>query len=172
MPADEAHIEFTFVGDGASFVGDREIVEGTVTALFSNESDGAARVAVLGYETGSDALAEELEIMEEAALSSRATRPPTDTSKSSSTAWVKRSRLGAIPGRWTWLLATPTCSMWVGRKRPVEDPLSDAVSGLFGRRLSRTRPLPSWWILLHQRQSATSPRAPGAGDRRGGSGDD
>lgn len=65
VPADEAQIEFTFVGDGATFVGDREIVEGTVTVLFSNESDGAARPTFLGYETGSNALAEELEVMDE-----------------------------------------------------------------------------------------------------------
>jgi hypothetical protein len=65
VPADEARVEITFTGDGASFVGDREIAEGAVTVVFSNESDSAARFAILGYETGSDALAEELEVMDE-----------------------------------------------------------------------------------------------------------
>ena len=65
VPADEAQLEFTFTGDGASFAGDREIAEGAVIVLFSNEADGAAIFTILGYETGSDALAEELEVMEE-----------------------------------------------------------------------------------------------------------
>ena len=65
VPADEARVEITFTGGGASFVGDREIAEGAVTVVFSNESDSAARFAILGYETGSDALAEELEVMNE-----------------------------------------------------------------------------------------------------------
>ena len=65
VPADEAQLEFTFAGDGASFAGDREIAEGAVIVLFSNESDGAAIFTILGYESGPDALAEELEVMEE-----------------------------------------------------------------------------------------------------------
>ncbi len=65
VPADEAQLELTFTGDGASFAGDREIAEGVVIVLFSNESDGAAIFTILGYETGSDALTEELEVMGE-----------------------------------------------------------------------------------------------------------
>jgi len=64
-PADEAQIEITFTGDGTTFVGDRRIIEGNVTVRFSNESDGRTIVAVLGYETGSEALADELEVLAE-----------------------------------------------------------------------------------------------------------
>jgi len=65
VAADEAQIEITFTGDGTSFVGDREIIEGTVTVTFSNETDSVATVYVMGYETGSAALAEELKVVEE-----------------------------------------------------------------------------------------------------------
>ena len=65
VPAEEAQIEITFSGDGTSFVGDREIIEGTATVTFSNETDGRAILVVLGYETGSAALAEELGVMAE-----------------------------------------------------------------------------------------------------------
>lgn len=65
VSADDAQLELTFTGDGTSFVGDREIIEGTVTVTFSNETDSEAIVAVLGFETGSAALAEELELLEE-----------------------------------------------------------------------------------------------------------
>lgn len=64
VPADEARIEVAFTGDGTSFVGDREIVEGTVTVTFSNETDSDGILYVMAYETGSDALAVELEMIE------------------------------------------------------------------------------------------------------------
>ncbi len=53
VAADEALIEITYTDDGTSFVGDREVIEGTVTVTFSNETDSGAIVAVLGYGTGS-----------------------------------------------------------------------------------------------------------------------
>ncbi len=65
VAADEARIEITYTEDGTSFVGDRKVIEGTVTVTFSNETDSVAIVAVLGYGTGSAALAEELEVLEE-----------------------------------------------------------------------------------------------------------
>lgn len=65
VPADEAQIDIAFTGDGTSFVGDREIIEGTVTVTFSNETDSEGMLYVMAYETGSDALAEELEVVEE-----------------------------------------------------------------------------------------------------------
>jgi hypothetical protein len=65
VEAGEAQIEITFSDDGTSYTGDREIVTGTVTVTFINESDGPATWSVWGYETGSDALAEELAFLEE-----------------------------------------------------------------------------------------------------------
>jgi len=65
VAADEARIEMTYTDDGTSFVGDREIIEGTVTVTFSNETDNVAIMAVFGYETGSAALAEELKFLEQ-----------------------------------------------------------------------------------------------------------
>lgn len=62
---DEAQIEMTFTGDGTSYVGDREIIEGTVTVTFSNESNDPLIMDVFGYETGSEGLAEELTFLEE-----------------------------------------------------------------------------------------------------------
>lgn len=67
VPAEAAQIEITFTGDQADFVGDREIVDGTVTVTFLNESDDLAIFTVLGYETGSAALADELEVVAEGA---------------------------------------------------------------------------------------------------------
>ena len=65
VAADEAQIEITYTDDGTSFVGDHEIIEGTVTVTFVNETDSEALMAVFGYETGSAALAEELEFLDE-----------------------------------------------------------------------------------------------------------
>jgi hypothetical protein len=65
VATDEAQIEITFGDDGTSFVGDREITEGTVTVAFSNETDSVAIVALFGYTPGSAGLAEELEFLEE-----------------------------------------------------------------------------------------------------------
>jgi hypothetical protein len=65
VAADEARIEMTYSGDGTSYVGDHEIIEGTVTVTFSNETTSPPILAVFGYETGSEALAEELEFLEE-----------------------------------------------------------------------------------------------------------
>ncbi len=61
VAADQAQIEIAFTDDGTSFVGDHEIAEGAVTFTFSNETESASIVAVLRYETGSAALAEELD---------------------------------------------------------------------------------------------------------------
>jgi hypothetical protein len=65
VAADEAQIEMVFTGDGTSHVGDHEIVEGMATITFSNETTGPVTVMAFGYETGSAALAEELELLEE-----------------------------------------------------------------------------------------------------------
>ena len=65
VPTGEAQIEITYTDDGTSFVGDHEIIEGTVTVTFSNETDSAAVVAFFGYDTGSAALAEEMEFLAE-----------------------------------------------------------------------------------------------------------
>lgn len=68
VPADEARVEISFTGDGTTFVGDREIVAGTVTVTYSNDSDAASILYVMGYETGSDALADELQVVEEGGI--------------------------------------------------------------------------------------------------------
>ena len=68
VAADEAQIEITYTDDGTSFVGDHEIIEGTVTVAFSNETDSVAIVAMFGYESDSAGLAEELEFLEEGDL--------------------------------------------------------------------------------------------------------
>jgi hypothetical protein len=65
VAADEAQIEMTYTDDGTSFVGDHKITEGTVTVTFSNETTTTPEFVVFGYETGSEALAEELEFLEE-----------------------------------------------------------------------------------------------------------
>lgn len=65
VAADEAQIEITYGDDGTTFVGDSEVIEGTVTVRFSNETDGTAIMAIFGYETGSASLAEELEFLPE-----------------------------------------------------------------------------------------------------------
>ena len=65
VPADEAQIDITYTDEGTTYVGDREIIEGTVTVTFSNETDSEAIVALLRYATGSAALAEELELARE-----------------------------------------------------------------------------------------------------------
>ncbi len=65
VAADEAQMEMAFTGDGTSYVGDHEIVEGTATITFSNETSGSVTFMAFGYETGSAALAEELEFLEE-----------------------------------------------------------------------------------------------------------
>ena len=66
VAADEAQIEMTYTGEGTSYVGDREIIEGgPATVTFANETTGLVLVDVLRYETGSDELAQELAIVEE-----------------------------------------------------------------------------------------------------------
>ena len=62
---DEAQIEMTYTDDGVSYFGDRVIVEGTVAITFTNETDAPATWSVWGYETGSEALAEELAFLAE-----------------------------------------------------------------------------------------------------------
>ena len=65
VEADEAQVEMTYSDDGTSYTGDREIVEGVVTITFTNETNAPATWSVWGYETGSEALAEELAFLEE-----------------------------------------------------------------------------------------------------------
>lgn len=65
VAAEDAQLEITYTDTGTTFVGDHEIVEGTVTVRFSNETDREVVMAVFGYETNSAALTEELEFLEE-----------------------------------------------------------------------------------------------------------
>lgn len=65
VAADEAQIEMTYTDDGTSYEGDREIVEGTVTVTFVNESDAPVTWSIWGYETGSEPLAEEMAFLAE-----------------------------------------------------------------------------------------------------------
>ena len=69
VAADGAQIEMTYTGAGTSYVGDRKIIEGTVTVTLSNETTTPMILAVFGYETGSYALAAELESLEEGSSS-------------------------------------------------------------------------------------------------------
>ena len=61
----EAQVAITYTGSGTTYVGGDEFIEGTVTIRLSNETDSEAIVVLLRYETGSAALAEELEVVEE-----------------------------------------------------------------------------------------------------------
>lgn len=66
VAAEEAQIEMTYTGEGTSYVGDREIIEGgPVTVTFSNDTTEKVYVDVLRYETGSDGLAYELAWLQE-----------------------------------------------------------------------------------------------------------
>lgn len=65
VAADEAQIEMTYSGDEVSYVGDHQIIEGTVTITFTNESEREAMFIMFGYDTGSEALAEELAFVSE-----------------------------------------------------------------------------------------------------------
>jgi hypothetical protein len=98
VAADDAQIEITYTEDGTTYVGDREIIEGTATVTFSNETDGEAVVALLRYETGSAALAEELEFLEEGNRVVTGDKPPTagfdDVDLEGSG--------GLVPGSHTW----------------------------------------------------------------------
>jgi hypothetical protein len=65
VPADQAQIEMTFADDGTSFAGDHQVVEGTATLRFSNDTTTPVTVMALGYDTGSDALDKELGLLKE-----------------------------------------------------------------------------------------------------------
>ena len=65
VAAGEAQIDITYADSGTTYVGDREIREGTATVTFANETGAEAIVILMRYETGSAALAEELELVEE-----------------------------------------------------------------------------------------------------------
>lgn len=67
VAADQAQIEITYSDDGTSYTGHREIVEGTATIEFSNDTDSNVTVGFYRYDTGSTALAGELEFLEEGA---------------------------------------------------------------------------------------------------------
>lgn len=65
VAASDAQLEMTLTDEGSAFVGDHEIVEGTATITFTNETAGPVTFMAFGYETGSVALAEELGFLEE-----------------------------------------------------------------------------------------------------------
>lgn len=65
VAAGEAQIDITYTDSGTTYVGDREIIEGTATIGLSNQTASEAIVVLLRYETGSAALAEELQLVEE-----------------------------------------------------------------------------------------------------------
>lgn len=65
VAAADARIEMTFTDDGTTYVGDHQIIEGTATVTFSNETTGPVTLKAFGYETGSAALYEELEYLGE-----------------------------------------------------------------------------------------------------------
>jgi len=71
VAADQAQIEMTYTGEGTSYVGDREIVEGPATVTFSNETSSTVLVVTWMFETGSDALAQELEALPEGSFAER-----------------------------------------------------------------------------------------------------
>lgn len=77
VSADEPLIDITFTDSGTTYVGDREIIEGTATITFSNETDNVTVAALLRYETGSAALAEELASLEEGNHAVPGDEPPT-----------------------------------------------------------------------------------------------
>jgi hypothetical protein len=65
VEADEARIEITYSSDGTSYTGDREIIAGTITVTFTNETNAPATWSVWGYPAGSEALAAELAFVDE-----------------------------------------------------------------------------------------------------------
>lgn len=65
VAADDASVEITYTDDGTSYTGDRVITDGTVTVIVSNESDGVVIAALFWYESGSEALAEEMSFLNE-----------------------------------------------------------------------------------------------------------
>jgi ketosteroid isomerase-like protein len=65
VPAAEARIEVSFTGDGTSYVGDRNILEGSANLTFHNDSADDASLAVLRFDTDSEELAEELAFIPE-----------------------------------------------------------------------------------------------------------
>jgi hypothetical protein len=65
VAAADARIEMTFTDDGTSYLGDHQIIAGTATVTFSNETTRPVTLMAFGYESGSAALAEELEFLKE-----------------------------------------------------------------------------------------------------------
>jgi hypothetical protein len=65
VAAGDAQIEVTFTGDGTSYDGDREIVEGDADITFVNDSDFLAWFVILRFDTGSAELAAELDLLTE-----------------------------------------------------------------------------------------------------------
>jgi hypothetical protein len=65
VAAGDARIEVTFTGDGTSYLGDRVIIEGTIELTYINEATTPAWLALHRYDTGSDALAAELDFLQE-----------------------------------------------------------------------------------------------------------
>lgn len=63
--AEEAQVEITYTGEGTSYTGDRQIIEGPAVLTFLNESDSGVVAGLYRYETGSTALAEEMEFLVE-----------------------------------------------------------------------------------------------------------
>lgn len=63
VAAANAQVEVTFTGDATSYLGDREIIEGTVELKYVNSATTPAWLALHRYETGSDALAVELDFL-------------------------------------------------------------------------------------------------------------
>lgn len=64
VAAADAHIEIGYTGEGTSYEGDRQIIEGVATFTFTNDSDGRAAVGFFWYEPGSTSLVVEMESLE------------------------------------------------------------------------------------------------------------
>jgi hypothetical protein len=97
VAADRAQIEMTYSGDGTSYVGDREIIQGTASVTFSNETTGLVYVDVFRYETGSDGLAQELELVQEGNSAVPSSPSPVE---GYTRAWLDKYE----PGSHTWTM--------------------------------------------------------------------
>lgn len=60
VAAGDANIEVTFTGDGASYDGPQEVIEGDATITLINETANPVWFVVQRFDTGSDELADQL----------------------------------------------------------------------------------------------------------------
>lgn len=105
VAAADAQIEIGYTDEGVWYIGDRQIVEGSAAFSFRNESDDGAVPVLLWYESGSTALAEVLEVVEEGERVIVGRRPPpepyVEIELDEQLQWDSAGGL-VVPGSYTW----------------------------------------------------------------------